>query len=448
MRISDGDVSLSNFTFDQLTLGLLRVKDPLFGTDCPLAAPDRRCRADLFFRATAGFGRFPDVTGQLCLNNGRFAFLGLAADFPNPGYQVYPGWLFLQHLGGSFDLPRRELNADATFTGGPRLGVPSVRARAWLRPGDAQGRDHGLRPRLLPDERGATPAVGAAERGGGGPGASAASSWARARRSWATSISTGGFVGVGMYFNGSVYLFGGVLNVNMTAWIYPPLGGLLTPGPQQGSFGGDPRHAPGPELRSAHRRQGVRPGRGQPARDLQPSQRQLLGQRGHPALFAASTIGATASVGARAVANTFFGRICSPPYPCGATGCGWHLWACYEHQRRLPYRRQRLPCGWGWPPPPGVGGRGHGFAGGYRSEERLVGADQLPPARQARRAWARGSAGVGCRGRGWPAPRFPGAGRRCPSAIVRVDFTNLAGDVNLSIRFPDGQLFTPENTPA
>ncbi len=63
------------------------------------------------------------MTGRLCLNNGRFAFLGMEAQFPAPGYPLY-GPIYLQRVAGFFNLPRQEMNAEALLSGGPQLSFP------------------------------------------------------------------------------------------------------------------------------------------------------------------------------------------------------------------------------------------------------------------------------------------------------------------------------------
>ena len=392
VRISNGNVSLTNFTFDQLTLGPLRVKNPLFGTDCPLPLPTAGAGRDLFFGATVGFGRFPDMTGRLCLNNGRFAFLGMEAQFPAPGFQLY-GPIYLQRVAGSFNLPRQEMNAEALLSGGPQLSFPPfapgpyylVTLKGSITISGLGYFQTSAELRLLHGPPGCT---------GGPPACFGGFLMGQSTAIVGNVYLNNQFVGVGMYFQGNVLLFGGVLNVGMTAWVYPPLGGVLAPGPQQGTFGGDlsgtlqvPTYVPliggktfgqaGVNLRGT----------------FTPPKASFAGTVSIP-LCAPPLYYCTGVRWCQDCANTFLGRICTPPYPCGATGCGWHD-RLLPHQRRLPHRRLRLPC-------LERAGVGHCRAPtrlpqGLRAEGRAHRLHELPPPRNARVAEAHASSGRAAR---------------------------------------------------
>ena len=296
--IMGGSVNLRRFTFDAITLGPLRVKDPLFdfGSDDIIS-----------IGATVGFGRFPDVTGGIVLENGALKDLSLSAVFPVPGYPLY-GPLFLQSVSGHLALAgtETEMNANVLLSGGPKLKfAPFVPEPLYLVTLEGAVTVSGLgyfqtnaQIRLL--------------------GFPMAQSMAIVGNVYLGEPKQ--FVGVGMYFEGSILLFGGVLDVDMRAWVYPPLGGLLAPGPQQGTYGGDlrgtlqiPPYVPiigGLTFGQA----GVAL-RGTFGSATEPAKAAFSGSVSIP-LCTPPIYYCTGIQWCRKCWRTFLGRICTPPYPC------------------------------------------------------------------------------------------------------------------------------------
>jgi len=443
VQIHDQSVNLSNFSLTSLTLGPLRVQNPRISTNCSGPLPAN----DLFFGATVGFGRFPDVTGQLCLKNGAFSYLSMAADFPAPGYPLY-GPIYLQHVDGSFDLPRQEMKANALLSGGPKLSFGTffpgpyylVTLKGSITISGLGYFQTSAELRMLQGPPGCT---------GGPPACFGGFLVGQSTAIVGNVYLNNHFVGVGMYFKGNVLLFSGVLNVGMTAWVYPPLGGVLAPGPQQGTFGGD--------------LSGI----------LQvPSSVPLIGGKtfGQTSVSLRGTFPSTPQgTGAASFSGTvniplcsppvyyctgvkwcqkcgnvpFVGRVCSPPYPCGATGCGWRD-ACYPvnvgfridgsgfHTSRASEAGSL-----------GAPGRGFRMGSGSRKGLTVLTNFKLHETRVPNRTNA-SRVGVGLLAQSQAPVNVPEGVKQ---AIVKVDFTNFAGDAHLTLRFPDGRVFTKDNTP-
>jgi hypothetical protein len=422
---SDGNWTLSNFDFDDLTLGPLRVRDPRFRQDANR----------LEFGATVGFGRFPDVTGRVRLRNGGLEELFLSATF-SPPFQLY-GPTYLRSVSGTFNLPRVELGATALITGGPELSFPPFFPGPYFLvtlQGDIVVSGLGYFEtraalRLFQGPPGCT---------GGPPNCFPGYLVGSSRAIVGNVYLNGRFVGVGMYFNGTVQLFGGVLDVGLTAWVYPPLPSGLSPGAQQGTYGADlngflrvPSYVPligGTTFGgTAVSLRGTFPPPS-PARAAFTGSVQI--PLCSPPYYWCSGVRWCQSC------ETVFGvRICSPRYPCGATGCGWRQ-SCADVD--VAFRIDQ-----------------DGFRASRAADSRLF-----------ENGYCQGDGFtaftnfklLGREVGGWPRALGDPAGtieRRVffevpegvDKALFRIDFAGRAGDANLSLRFPDGRLATPQNTP-
>jgi hypothetical protein len=250
----------------------------------------------------------------------------------------------------------------------------------------------------------------------------------------------GKFVGVGMYFEGNVLLFSGVLDVGLKAWVYPPLGGLLAPGPQQGTYGGDlqgtlqvPPYVPVIGGLSFGQTKVALRG------TFEPPQASFTGSVAIP-LCSPPVYYCT---GVRWCQTCAWG-VCLPPYPCGLTGCGWRnaCWpvdAAFRIDETGFHAADALLA---------AGGRAGGFDHGYRQENglsvftnyRLGGSASASGSRSL--SAASGAAVLSQSQVTFTVPEG------VPQAIIRIDFSDRSGDAHLRVRLPDGRVFTKDNTPA
>ncbi len=211
----------------EVNLGPLRLRDisfqkqkpaarlaSRFFTPAELAVPSSVDDASFYFSGGMGWGRFPDVFGELEVERGRLKLLSLRGVFQPPGYALGTSPIFLQEVGASLHPYAQELLADVVLTAGPEVGYPpfigpsrlvTVRGDARL---SAVGYLHS-RARVSMFEN---PGFGGFPVGDG--------------EFILGKVFVGDrFVGTGVYFAGRVVLFYGVLNAGVSGWMFEEGGG-------------------------------------------------------------------------------------------------------------------------------------------------------------------------------------------------------------------------------